>query len=181
MIYGFGDPRNTKVSEQSANLCSANPSLWHPSLPPLLLFAPSVFLPAPFLPSSPRSRWHHPFGAPSHPHPRRGGDTFRRGTVPLTRGSRKFLSRSRNYNYPLGYARYAASRCAREADLQRSCLRRDVCLPPLRSNRDESSFDFSAKSLAKLPKHNSCDFAKWKSSSITQICAREIAMILWNN
>lgn len=97
-----------------------------PSLPPS--FSPSVFLSTLFLPSSPRSRWHHPFGAPSHPHPRRDGDTFRRGTVPPTRGSRKFLSRSRNYNYPLGYARYAASRCAREADLQHSCPRRDVCL-----------------------------------------------------
>lgn len=72
---------------------------------------------------------YHPFVAPSHPHPRHDGDTFQRGTILPTQGSRKFLSRSRNYNYPLGYARYAAaSRSARERSRPS-----DRLLPPRRA------------------------------------------------
>lgn len=130
MIYGFGDPRNTKVSEQSANLCSANPSLWHPSLPPSLP-APPPPRRSPPLPS-PQPLAASPFRSNFSP-TRRTAIFF---GVPPTRGSRKFSSRSRNYNYPLGYERYAASsRCARlEVD-----LRQVVRLPHLRSGlRGES-------------------------------------------
>lgn len=88
MIYGFVDPRNTKVSGQSANLSSVNPSLWLPTTSPSLL------------------RLLRGFGAsptPAGPH----NDTFlrcrrERGWLAPAQKSRKFLRRSRNYNYLSG-------------------------------------------------------------------------------
>jgi len=124
MIYGFSGIQETRKS-RSSRLISVRRTLhfgtpFPPSLPPRwrAVFSSSQPLASPFRGTS------SPTPAP------RGGDTFRRGTVSPTRESRKFLSRSRNYNYPLGYAR-SMQRVGARWPSQHGCPCQDVCLFPL--------------------------------------------------